>query len=82
MMTDFDNHTAMPTLATAADLARRWGISRASMTELKARHTQTFPTPIQYVSNGRQPLWDVAQADAWRTHHKRREGDAYSTASS
>jgi len=76
------NLEAVGGLATAADLARRWGISRASMTELRARHAQTFPQPRQWVSEGKQPLFAVSEADEWRKQHRRKEPDAVGSSGS
>jgi hypothetical protein len=53
-------------LASQADLARRWGISRQRVHQL-TRETG-FPSPAGEV-NG-QPVWFVAAADQWRKYRE------------
>lgn len=48
-------------LASQADLARRWGLSRQRVHEL-VREPQ-FPVPAAIVSG--QPAWIAAEADEW-----------------
>jgi predicted DNA-binding transcriptional regulator AlpA len=49
-------------LASAADLARRWGIARSTVSELTSR--PDFPPHVKTTSGKR--LWPVAEADAYR----------------
>lgn len=51
-------------LCTQADLARRWGISRARVNQLSKR--EEFPAPITHTAGG-QALYDPATCDQWNT---------------
>src|SRR4051812_27961443 len=64
-ITETDAHVAVMAwdgLASPADLARRWGISRQRGWQL-AREPD-FPPPIGHVNC--QPVYLVAEADEWR----------------
>lgn len=47
--------------ASAAELARRWGVSGMALTQRRRRGTMLPPD----VFIGDQPGWDVRRADAW-----------------
>jgi len=49
-------------IAGRADLAARWGISRARVAVLTGR--DDFPEPVATI-NG-QPVWLTAEADVWK----------------
>ena len=53
-------------LHTAADLAHRWGITRARAHEL-TQHS-SFPEPLIYV--GKSALYLGNEADEWRARHR------------
>lgn len=53
-------------IASAADLARRWGISRGAVSEL-TRH-EDFPVPLPHT--GAHRMWAVSEADAWWARHR------------
>lgn len=54
-------------IASAADLARRWGVSRQRVSRLIRE--DGFPAPVAEVSG--HPVWATREADEWR--EKRRE---------
>lgn len=49
-------------LASAADLSRKWGVSKARITVLTAK--PSFPRPVADV--GGRPVWLVKEAQQWR----------------
>jgi hypothetical protein len=53
-------------IASAADLARRWGISRGAVSEL-TRH-EDFPVPLPHT--GAHRMWAVSEADAFWARHR------------
>ncbi len=53
-------------IASAADLARRWGISRGAVSELVRQ--EDFPVPLPHT--GAHRMWAVAEADAWWQRHR------------
>ncbi len=56
-------------IASAADLARRWGISRGAMSELARR--EDFPVPLPHT--GAHRMWAVSEADAWWARNRAQE---------
>jgi predicted DNA-binding transcriptional regulator AlpA len=53
-------------IASAADLARRWGITRGAVSELARR--EDFPVPLPHT--GAHRMWAVSEADAWWSRHR------------
>jgi len=53
-------------LASQADLARRWDITRQRVHQLT--HEPDFPEPVAALSQ--QPVWIAAEADAWFRHRE------------
>lgn len=51
-------------LVTQADLARRWGISRARIAQLASK--DGFPKVKQRVGARDQALYSLSECDAWR----------------
>lgn len=47
---------------TIADLARRWGVSRAAAHELS--QNEDFPAPLLYI--GKSPVYAGHEVDRWR----------------
>jgi predicted DNA-binding transcriptional regulator AlpA len=61
-------------LCSRADLARRWGVTKPTITEMTRQ--PDFPTPVTEV-NGR-PVWAAVDCDQWRsTRTTRRKGGTY-----
>jgi hypothetical protein len=54
-------------LASASDLARRWGLSPTRVGQLADQ--DGFPEPVGHVAGGR-PVWAVNEADAWRARRQ------------
>lgn len=47
-------------LVTKADIARRWGVSRAAVRQREERNVnKNFPKPIGYVYNGNLAIYDL-----------------------
>lgn len=59
-------------IASAADLARRWGISRGAVSELARR--EDFPVPLPHT--GAHRMWAVSEADAWWERYRAPSGVA------
>jgi hypothetical protein len=55
-------------IASAADLARRWGISRGAVSELARR--EDFPVPLPHT--GAHRMWAIVEADAWWARRRAR----------
>jgi predicted DNA-binding transcriptional regulator AlpA len=53
-------------VASQADLARRWGLSRQRVHQLVRE--PAFPAPAGRVSG--QPVWFAAEADEWREYRE------------
>jgi predicted DNA-binding transcriptional regulator AlpA len=57
-------------VATQADLARRWQISRQHVCELVK--DPTFPAPILRLNGTQTAVYAVADCDAWRANRQQR----------
>ncbi len=55
-------------LHTAADLARRWGVSRQAIDHMIAHHPD-FPSPVLHI--GRSAVYAGNDCAQWRTAHPR-----------
>jgi hypothetical protein len=58
-------------LYTRAGLAKRWGITRAAVSE--AAHRPDFPQPI-LIDDGVREVWPGHLADDWRSNARRTPG--------
>lgn len=62
-------------LFAKSDMAKRWGVSRQLVNGWSVRQ-KDFPTPVDYVSDGRTPLFTLSQVEAYeKKHNLRMEGN-------